>query len=162
MERAGEILNELLKKILTEEKGNQGMMYYRFFSGWERIVGRKLFGHTKIADIKNHSLLVEVDHSGWMQILRLNERHILKKIKKYYPELEIHSIKIVVIGKGLSEGKEKTLHSLLHHSTQNSNEGDKMTYFNENDGLFGTIKDNKLRFLLKKLYESIEKKDNES
>ena len=63
---------------------------------WKDIIcsirGPKLYSHTKIIDLVNKVLLVEVDHSGWIQTLQFYNSYILRGLKKKIPALEITSI----------------------------------------------------------------------
>ena len=60
--------------------------------GIKNNLGRKLADHTKIIDLKNEILIVETDHSGWIQTLQLYNRYILRGLKKNFPKLSIKSI----------------------------------------------------------------------
>ena len=96
---AGEVLKDLFHKIIPEDAAG----YQRIFSGWEQIVGAETAMHVQLRDIINHSLLLEADHPGWTQRIRLNQARILSEIRKRYPELEISRIKIRV-----GEGRKQT------------------------------------------------------
>ena len=60
--------------------------------GIKNNLGRKLADHTKIIDLKNDILIVETDHSGWIQTLQLYNTYILRGLKKNFPKLSIKSI----------------------------------------------------------------------
>ncbi|GAG60086.1 unnamed protein product [marine sediment metagenome] len=93
MDSAGDILKALLIRNDLIEKGNN---YSSLFKGWAGIVGPPLMDHSRIIDIKKGSLLVEVDHPGWLQILHFKKRLFLKKLKGRYPELDIKDLHIKV------------------------------------------------------------------
>jgi predicted nucleic acid-binding Zn ribbon protein len=93
MERAGDILRSLLEEGTLRE----GQKYISFYSSWEEIVGEPLCDHTKAVDVQSGSLTVQVDHPGWFQMFRFNEREILRKVKKRFPDLNIRSIKVRVV-----------------------------------------------------------------
>lgn len=63
---------------------------------WKIIAEKPLADHSKIVDINKRTLIVEVDHPGWMQYLRLIEKKILKKIGKFYPNLDIDGFYICI------------------------------------------------------------------
>lgn len=72
------------------------------------FLGEKLYSHTKIIDLVNTVLLVEVDHSGWIQTLQFYNAYILRGLKKKIPELEILSIAYRVKGSNFEiKGLEK-------------------------------------------------------
>ncbi|MBR1723208.1 MAG: DUF721 domain-containing protein [Treponema sp.] len=55
-------------------------------------LGANLYSHSRIIDLKNGILLVEVDHPGWIQTLRLYQKYILTGLKRNVPELSISSL----------------------------------------------------------------------
>lgn len=55
-------------------------------------VGERLAGNTKVIDFKNGILLVEADHSGWIQYLRMYEKFILTGLNRALPELKINGL----------------------------------------------------------------------
>ena len=89
MDSAGDILKALLIRHDLIEKGSN---YSSLFKGWGGIVGPPLMDHSRIIDIKNAILLIEVDHPGWLQILHFKKRLFLKKLKGRYPELDIKDL----------------------------------------------------------------------
>ncbi|MBA7621137.1 hypothetical protein ES703_28494 [subsurface metagenome] len=93
MKKAGEIL----KSLLDEEGKRNAHLYSSFFRGWQKIVGTSLAEHSRVYDIKNKILLVEVDHPGWLQRLHFKKRAILRLVRKLYPELDIHDLKGKVV-----------------------------------------------------------------
>ena len=41
--------------------------------------------HSRIVGLKKGILFIEVDHPGWIEILNINKKHILTKMKKKFP-----------------------------------------------------------------------------
>ena len=82
------------------EKNNQ------IFQVWKKIVtsikndGQKIYEHSNVVDLKNNVLLVEADHSGWIQMLQLNSHYILNGFKMYAKDLKIQSIAFRLKGSG--------------------------------------------------------------
>ena len=75
-------MNSSWKKILTSIKS------------WneDENLGQNLYEHSSVIEVKNHILLVEADHSGWLQMLQLHKQYILNGLKMYEPELNITSL----------------------------------------------------------------------
>lgn len=88
MEKAGELLEAFLR--LHNITG--GEEYVAFFKSWHRIVGTDIAAHTRVTDIKNGALVVEVDHPGWMQKLHMRKDEVLKKIASQYPQLGVRTL----------------------------------------------------------------------
>ncbi|MGL4983051.1 MAG: DUF721 domain-containing protein [Treponemataceae bacterium] len=56
------------------------------------IEGNKLADHTRLIDLQNNILIVEVDHAGWIQLLQFYRKFILKELNKNVPSLKIKTI----------------------------------------------------------------------
>ena len=88
MEKAGDIL----KLFLDKKQLDAARSYSSFFRSWENIVGENIAAHSEVKDIRNHTVLIEVDHPGWIQIIQINYKRILKGIQTRYPELNVKKI----------------------------------------------------------------------
>lgn len=61
-------------------------------------VGERLAGNTRVVDLKNGVLLVETDHPGWIQYLKMYQKFILNGLKMEIPELNIKSLAFRSVG----------------------------------------------------------------
>ena len=61
-------------------------------------IGERLAGNTRVVDFKKGVLLVEVDHSGWIQYLKMYQKFIITGIKRALPTLEIKSFAFRMAG----------------------------------------------------------------
>lgn len=66
------------------------------YSSWASIVGEKQAAHSQLIDIKHHTAVIETDHPGWSQQLRLNKRYIIRNFQKKYPQLHVQDISVIV------------------------------------------------------------------
>jgi hypothetical protein len=99
---AAEIISSLFQNIPSEQIQNASTT----LSVWKKILfsmdekkelrdgqksyaGQNLYDHSKIIDLKNGILLIEVDHPGWIQLFQVAQNYILKGFKKSAPELKI-------------------------------------------------------------------------
>lgn len=89
MKKAGDILNS----ILGQQEAAIAKNWSTFFRGWQSVAGDDLAAHSVVRDVKQGSVLVEVDHPGWLQMFQLKKSQILKTIKNQYPELDIRDIR---------------------------------------------------------------------
>lgn len=55
-------------------------------------LGANLYSHSRVIDLKNEILLVECDHPGWIQTMRLYQKYILTGLKRGVPEAKITSL----------------------------------------------------------------------
>ena len=65
-------------------------------------LGERLAGNTRVIDLKNGVLLVETDHPGWIQYLRMYQKYILTGLKMNLPELKITNLAFRVSGEKVS------------------------------------------------------------
>ena len=74
-------------------------------------IGERLAGNTRVIDLKNGVLLVETDHPGWIQYLRMYQKFILTGLKMNLPDLKITNLAFRVTGEkvSLSESYENQL-----------------------------------------------------
>lgn len=73
--------------------------------------GEKLANNSHVVDLKNGVLLIEANHPGWIQYLKMYERFILKGLKMQVPNLTIKNLAFRVAGSqvSLSESYEESL-----------------------------------------------------
>ena len=65
-------------------------------------LGERLAGNTRVVDLKNGVLLVESDHPGWIQYLRIYQKFILTGLKMNLPNLKITNLAFRVAGEKVS------------------------------------------------------------
>lgn len=102
---AGDVLKNLFSKLMPEEASG----YTGLFSGWEKTVGSEAAMHVIPKDVVNGSLILEADHPGWTQRIRMRQEGILSEIQSRYPELGIQKLKITV-GNGKKNLRQKRKH----------------------------------------------------
>ncbi len=95
MKKAAEVLARLL------DKGPPGALPFpSLFGGWQEIAGPSLAEHCRAYEVRHRCLLVECDHPGWMQLLLLQKKPILAKIRQRFPQLGMRDIKVRVSAAG--------------------------------------------------------------
>ena len=74
-------------------------------------IGDRLAGNTRVIDLKNGVLLIETDHPGWIQYLKMYQKFIINGIKMNLPDLKITSLAFRVAGEkvSLSESYENQI-----------------------------------------------------
>jgi hypothetical protein len=87
---------EILARVLDEKNRKLAQTYSTIFGDWEQIVGDSLAEHSRIYEIANKSLFIEVDHPGWMQLLLMKKPQILRTMKRKVPVLDIKDIRVKV------------------------------------------------------------------
>ena len=89
MKKAGDLLNSYFNEIQKSE----AEQYSSFQNSWEKIAGSKIGLNSKIVDVIDGKLIVEIDHPGVKQLILLKEKYIIKGIKKGFPDLNVNKIK---------------------------------------------------------------------
>jgi predicted nucleic acid-binding Zn ribbon protein len=90
MKRVG----ELLKDLLREKGWLGGNPYEPLFLGWKGLVGEALAAHSRLVDVQNGILLVEVDHPGWLQMLQLRKAVLLDSARRAAPLANVEGIRV--------------------------------------------------------------------
>lgn len=94
MKKASELIEQVFISIDSKQPGEE--KYISLFSSWEKIAGTDIASHSTVKEIEEKTLIIEVDHPGWSQLLSMKKQIILGKIRKLFPELEISRIRIVL------------------------------------------------------------------
>ena len=55
-------------------------------------LGENLYAHSRVVDFKNGILLIECDHPGWIQTLRMYQNYIITGLKRGVPDIKISSL----------------------------------------------------------------------
>ena len=96
------------KKVVS---GVHSMKHDAVDSDKRMPLGERLASNTRVVDLKNGVLLIESDHPGWIQYLRMYQKFILNGLKMNLPNLKISSLAFRVSGEkiSLSETYEQQL-----------------------------------------------------
>lgn len=108
--------SDLLDSIFTDIFSKAPQSGADLERGWKNILqkisgGEKLAAHSRITDLKNDLLHIETDHPGWIQLFNMQQKRILKELKKEFPELSVKGFSFVL------RGKEKKTESGLRDLT---------------------------------------------
>ncbi len=74
-------------------------------------LGSRLADNTRVIDLKNGVLLVETDHPGWIQYLKIYQKFIVTGLKMHLPSIKINSLAFRISGSNanLSDAYEEQL-----------------------------------------------------
>ncbi len=105
--KASDLINGFFDKE-TQQKSS-------LLTVWGKVVstvrsnGTQLADHSRVIDYKNGTLLVEADHSAWIQILQINKKYIINGLKCSIPQLEIRNMMFKLSGQVFKEPEKKEL-----------------------------------------------------
>jgi hypothetical protein len=94
--------SELISKLIAPETAKAANDWNRVSQAWRSVAGERESAHSRISDLKNNVLVVEVEHPGWIQILQLKQAGILKALQKRFPSLNLKAIAIKLMKQGWS------------------------------------------------------------
>jgi predicted nucleic acid-binding Zn ribbon protein len=86
-------VGELLKEFLREKGWLSGNPYDPLFRDWGRIAGNALGAHSKLLDVHDGFLQVEVDHPGWIQMGQIRKGALLEEARRAAPGARIEGIR---------------------------------------------------------------------
>ncbi len=81
MRKAGDVLRDFLK----DRGWPADDPYAALFRGWEAVAGRELAARSRVVEVEDGVIVVEVDHPGWLQMLQLRKRALLEAARKAVP-----------------------------------------------------------------------------
>ena len=118
-DNVGSVWKRVVSKIhsYSEDENNEKHM----------PIGDRLAGNTRVIDLKKGILLVEVDHPGWIQYLRMYQKFIITGIKRELPELKINTMAFRQAGSSvhLNDDYEERLANARKQFSQKLDEQDK-------------------------------------
>jgi len=96
---------EMIKNVFSNIEMGQIEESNKLLKSWQYIIesikssgingqnlGKNLYSHCRIIDLKNNVLLIEADHPGWIQTLKLYQNYIIKGLKMNVPDLKVSSL----------------------------------------------------------------------
>jgi predicted nucleic acid-binding Zn ribbon protein len=86
-------VGDLLKEYLRDKGWLSGNPYDPLFRDWNRLAGEVLGAHSRLLDVRDGFLQVEVDHPGWLQMGQLRKAAILDKARRLAPGARIEGIR---------------------------------------------------------------------
>lgn len=103
-------MNSVLSSIFTNINVSDMENADNIFSVWTKILltiksyvnpneGQNLADHSKVVDLKNGILLIEVDHPGWIELLQIHKKYIMGGLKRYLPDIHIKTLAFRLKGK---------------------------------------------------------------
>ena len=92
MHRAADLLKEVLARAGVDPQAPQAQIYRL----WDELLGADLAGSAWLRDIRRGRLEVEVDHPARLQLVRMRQREILRRVRRRFPELAVTGLHVVV------------------------------------------------------------------
>ncbi len=87
-------VGDLLRQYLRERGWLSGSPYEPLFSGWQKIAGEAMAAHARLTDVRGGFLIVDVDHPGWIQMVRMRQAALLEAARKAAPAASLEGIRV--------------------------------------------------------------------
>jgi len=143
MEKAEDIISA----IFDRKAGIESESYNRAYKNWHNIVqDKRLADHCRLEDISQNSIRVSFDHPGWIQVFKMNQKMILRRLNSQYKDLNINSVSMHLKDQKFSEKKIKP--EPLESDTKVSK--------NSFKGDMSSIKDDELKLRLENLKKKLQ------
>ena len=101
--------SDLLSGFFSEDSQQKSSL----LTVWGKVVstvrnsGPQLADHSRVVDYKNGTLLVEADHSAWIQILQINKKYIIIGLQRSLPQLKIRNMMFKLSGQVFNKTERK-------------------------------------------------------
>jgi len=89
--------DDLVQRFLDSIGQSEGSAYVGLFRSWQAIVGERIAAHAQPVDVKGHSLVVEADHPGWVQMVMMRRGRIIDELERRFPQLRITGLAVRVV-----------------------------------------------------------------
>ena len=86
-------VGDLLKEYLRDKGWLTGNPYDVLFREWTSLAGDLLGAHSRLIDVRDGFLQVEVDHPGWLQMGQLRAAAILQEARRRAPGARIDGVR---------------------------------------------------------------------
>jgi len=86
-------IGDVLRDFLKERGWPSEDPYARLFRGWEEIAGPDLGVRSRVVEVENGVVMVEVDHPGWLQMLQLRKKALLEAARKAVPGARVDDLR---------------------------------------------------------------------
>lgn len=98
-----EIMRGVLEGILSDIDKKRMEESSIFISKWKKIVtsvksvinpdcGNTMYSHSQVIDVKNETLVLQVDHPGFIQLFEVHKKYILRGLEMHVPQMKIKNI----------------------------------------------------------------------
>jgi predicted nucleic acid-binding Zn ribbon protein len=149
MVRAGELLWMLFDERLAAEAQNMT----RLFSSWKAVAIEERIAsavdHSRIAEFERNVLLIEADHSGWIQILQMKQQELLNNFQRRFPHMGVRGISFR-LSRGPIRQAEEPKKGIIEKPTEK-----KESAVQENEVFARFEKDETLKRIVERLEKSL-------
>jgi len=106
MKTAGDVLSKLFNESFVKKAHS----YSKLFDSWPDITEKNgmtaASAHSRVKDLKNGILLIEMDHPAWKQVLQTKQSKFLNDFRIRFPEMGIVGISLMLGTPGRNDHQE--------------------------------------------------------
>ena len=101
-----DIITSVLEGILSDANKKRMEESSLFISKWKKVVtsvksvvnpdcGNTMYAHSQIIDVKDGTILLQVDHPGFIQLFETHKKYILRGLEMHIPQIKIKNMSYV-------------------------------------------------------------------
>lgn len=91
---------ELISALISPKAAEAAGTWAKVTGAWPALAGDRAAPHSRIADLENHVVTVEVDHPGWVQLLQFRQSRLLEEMRRKFPALDIRALQFRLARRG--------------------------------------------------------------
>ena len=102
-----EMIKAVLEGILSDVDKKRMEESSIFISKWKKIVtsvksivnpdcGNSMYAHSQVIDVKDGTILLQVDHPGFIQLFETHKKYILRGLEMHIPQMKIKNMSYVL------------------------------------------------------------------
>jgi predicted nucleic acid-binding Zn ribbon protein len=89
-------LARVLEEMLERKGLGAKLAQYGIFDDWEKLVGPALGEKTRPVKMMGNQMVIEVEHSTWIQELQFLKPKLLQKIRQEFPGTKISDLRFIL------------------------------------------------------------------
>ncbi len=116
-----DLVNEFSKIIENTSKLSKTSSLY---NQWSQIIGDENLSKTcELYNIKNNTISIKTNHTGWSQQVLMRKKSIIRNINRLYPDLKIKNITVFIENENTQDfiSKKTKKHNLTDILTEKEN-----------------------------------------
>jgi predicted nucleic acid-binding Zn ribbon protein len=90
MRRIGDLLREFLRDRGWLGQDPSAVIFLQ----WQTVAGEAFGGHSRPVEIEDGTLIVEVDHPGWLQLLLMKKVSLLAAVQEAAPGAGVRDLSL--------------------------------------------------------------------
>ena len=87
-------IGDILREFLSEKGWPSDDPASAVFLKWAEIVGEDIGSHSRPVEIEKNVLIVVAEHPGWVQLIGLRKKELLRTLQSAAPHAGINDLRV--------------------------------------------------------------------